>query len=492
MSRETRITQWGCFEAVYEGPQDGNPFVDVSFSATFTAGGRKLLSRGFYDGEGRYLIRMTPDMPGEWTYVTHSNIPALDGKEGTFHCDPAQEGVHGPVVVQSTGGKAPRPQGMPAATRFAYADGTPYVPVGTTCYVWNLQTDELEEQTLRTLAGAPFNKIRMCVFPKHYDYNHNEPRCYPFEGNLEAGFDFTRPNPAYFRHLEMRIRQLGELGIEADLILFHPYDRWGFSSMGLDSDLHYLRYAVARLSSLRNVWWSLANEYDLMKAKSMTDWDAFFRVIAQEDYAAHLRSIHHCTVPYDHTKPWATHASMQTSELHRVCEWIDAYRKPVIVDECCYEGDISWPWGNITAEELVNRMWMGYTRGGYVTHGETYLSEDEILWWAKGGTLKGQSPARIAFLREVLEAIPGVPEVARTDYNQPGGLQVGKDYFLHYYDIRQQRVKRLSLPEDRAYRVETIDAWDCTVTPLEGTYSGTCEVPMPGKPYCGLRITAVE
>ena len=43
------------------------------------------------------------------------------------------------------------------ATRFhfAYADGTPYFPVGTTCYAWTHQGDELEEQTLATLkAGA--------------------------------------------------------------------------------------------------------------------------------------------------------------------------------------------------------------------------------------------------------------------------------------------------------------------------------------------------
>jgi hypothetical protein len=37
----------------------------------------------------------------------------------------------------------------------------------------------LEEQTLETLSTAPFNKMRMCVFPKHYTFNHNEPELYP-------------------------------------------------------------------------------------------------------------------------------------------------------------------------------------------------------------------------------------------------------------------------------------------------------------------------
>ncbi|GAI29095.1 unnamed protein product, partial [marine sediment metagenome] len=36
----------------------------------------------------------------------------------------------------------------------------------------------MEEQTLATLKDAPFNKMRMCVFPKSYSYNKNEPEFY--------------------------------------------------------------------------------------------------------------------------------------------------------------------------------------------------------------------------------------------------------------------------------------------------------------------------
>jgi hypothetical protein len=79
----------------------------------------------------------------------------------------------------------------------------------------------------------------------------------------ENHWDFRRFNPVHFRILEQRIRDLQELGIEADLILFHPYDRWGFSCMGRENDLFYLRYVMARFAAYRNVWWSLANEYDL-------------------------------------------------------------------------------------------------------------------------------------------------------------------------------------------------------------------------------------
>ena len=108
-----------------------------------------------------------PDVQGEWHFRTQSNLAELNGNEGSFTCVAPRAGNHGPVRVANT-------------YHFAYADGTPYKQIGTTCYVWNLQGAALEAQTLATLAQSPFNKIRFCVFPKHYRYNENEPENYPY------------------------------------------------------------------------------------------------------------------------------------------------------------------------------------------------------------------------------------------------------------------------------------------------------------------------
>ena len=35
--------------------------------------------------------------------------------------------------------------------------------------------------------------------------------------------------------------------------------------MSQETDRRYLRYVVARLASFKNIWWSLANEFDLLK-----------------------------------------------------------------------------------------------------------------------------------------------------------------------------------------------------------------------------------
>ena len=60
----------------------------------------------------------------------------------------------------------------------------------------------------------------MCLLPKWYQYNHDEPERYPFPGSAEDGWDMTRFDPAFFRRFEDEVAALQDMGIEADLILF--------------------------------------------------------------------------------------------------------------------------------------------------------------------------------------------------------------------------------------------------------------------------------
>jgi hypothetical protein len=474
---EPAVEQWGTYEVALRGPDDGNPFVDVHISLTFSHGHRQVTVDGFYDGDGTYLARYMPDTLGPWHYASHSNADALDGASGTFLCTEPSDGNHGPVRVAST-------------FHFAHADGTPHRSFGTTCYAWAHQGDEMEELTLETLRNAPFNKMRMCIFPKHYEFNRNEPVYYPFERREGGGWDFTRFSPAFFRHFERRVGQLRDLGIEADLILFHPYDRWGFADMGAEADDRYIRYVVARLSSFRNVWWSLANEYDLMGSKKTADWDRFFRIIQECDSAQHLRSIHNCHTFYDHARPWVTHQSIQRHNLEDTGHWRELYRKPVVVDECAYEGNINRGWGNIPAWELVRRFWEGVARGGYVGHGETYMHPEDILWWSKGGVLHGESPARIRFLRAILEDAPAEGLDEMSDYDMACAGKEG-EYYLMYFGFRQPKFRRLQLPADLDFQIDVIDTWEMTVDPIDGVFSGKAEIGLPGKPYIALRVTRV-
>ncbi len=476
------IEKYTVFEVVLKGPAAGNPFKDVQLSAEFSFMNRTVYCEGFYDGNGIYRIRFMPDEAGAWSYVTTSNIKELDLRKGSFTCTSASAGNHGPVKVRNT-------------FDFGYSDGTPFYPVGTTCYAWVHQPDELVQQTLTTLAGTKFNKIRMTVMPKNYDvYINNEPPFYPFERTKELEWDFSRPDPVFFRNFEKRILELQKLGIEADVILFHPYDygKWNLDKMNQEQAVFYLRYLIARIAAFRNVWWSMANEYDVMN-RSDEEWERYFRIIQAFDPYSHLCSIHNGMAWYNHSKPWITHLSIQTAYLQDIQDWRKLYRKPVIIDECVYEGNIPNDWGNLTPEEMVNRFWISWCRGAYCTHGETYIHPQNILWWSKGGKLYGKSPDRIAFLYKIMTETPenGVYPFHNL-WNKETYLIKKDEFYLFYYGNSQQAKARIHLPDKVGFRLEVIDAWNMTVTPVEGVYSGLTEIGLPGTPYVAVRAVSVK
>ena len=500
------VEKWDVLEVTLPGKSAGNPFTDYTIRGTFSGAQEQKTVDGFYDGDGRWVVRFMPSFEGEYTWRvegTFSDEPA----EGRFLVTAPSEGNHGPVRVANT-------------YHFAYEDGTPYYSIGTTCYVWELQSDEQIAKTLESLREARFNKIRFCILPKHYDYNLSEPRSYPYEGTPmdssiltpenfldyfgkinDSRFDYTRFNPAHFRHIEKCILALRELGIEADLIVMHPYDRWGFSLMTPEQDDLYWRYVLARFSAYRNMWWSLANEYDILH-KKLEDWERYAAIICEKDVYGHLRSIHNCIHCYDYSRPWITHCSVQRTDLYKSAELTNElrqrYRKPVVLDEIAYEGNIQHGWGNLTGEEMVRRFWEAACRGGYPGHGETMLEDDHVLWWSHGGELRGESWKRFGFLLDIMKETPGLglkPLDAHWDEvtaipEQPG-VYDETGYRLCYYSFMRPSFREFHLDDTSRWAVEVIDTWNMT-RENRGVFTGRFRVDLPGRPYMAIRLRKVR
>lgn len=472
----TRIVgQWGVFEAQFPGPSAGNPFLDIQFGARFSLGHRVVEVAGFYDGAGIYTVRFSPDAPGPWRFETTANRPELNGHTGSFICAAPLAGNHGPV-------------GVAHQFHFAHADGTPYFPFGTTCYAYGFIDEPIATLTVEEIKRSGFNKMRFCLLPKPIAGRSFAPM--PFavapgasaDGNQLAHYDLTRPNPEYFALIERRIAALGAIGVEADLILFHPYDPQRFSAMDAEANDRFLRYAVARLASYRNLWWSIANEYDLVKTKSLSDWDRFFRIVQESDPYARLRSIHHSKSAYDHARPWCTHASLQEYDFEKSEQRRQAWRKPILYDEIQYEGNIERRWGNLSPEEMTRRFWRAIVNGAYATHGETYVSPDALPMWTDAGRLRGTSPERIGFLRRLLEATGTSGLTAAVDPYYPNAFVADRIY-LWYFDEHCPAEYGFPLPEKIAFRATLIDPWTMTRTPLEGSFSGKSMIRLPGKPH---------
>jgi hypothetical protein len=461
---EDEVEQYGIFERVLYGPNesDCNPFLDVHVNGSFTfssTNAQKVTMNvfGFYDGQGVYRIRFMPNLAGRWSYHIVSNVASPTSQDGSFV-------VKAPISKEgSLNHGVARSKGM---SEFCFDDGTPYNPLGTTAYAWLHQPegDPMEERTLKTLAASPFNKIRMTIFPKWYPFTHHEPRYYPYIRNEnQTSFDFSRFNVTFWQHLEERVVQMRDDQIGKNLIvefiLFHPYDggHWGFDSMnenvqcqqlgggdGSWCDLHYIRYVTARLSAYRHIWWSMANEWDLMKAKTVDDWNQLFLTLQSTDPYNHERSIHNCMSYYNHSQPWISHVSLQGHAVGQLdmtkATWT---RKPIVWDEVEYEGNITYGWGDITGEMEAQRGWEavfnGVFMGGHSNtalrsvdianctgqEGPNNLACNAIMWWNKGDVMFGDSPVRLGFMNKWLRQLPSaVASFNNINFSKPNGQHV--------------------------------------------------------------------
>ena len=143
-----------------------------------------------------------------------------------------------------------------------------------------------------------------------------------------------------------------------------------------------------------------------------------------------------------------------------------------------------------------------------------------MLWWSKGGKLVGESPARIGFLREILESLPGpltfsgrditeesfeqmkkaIPEETRQEpfvklmlklpWEEARGManagremagNCGDDVYMKYYGRHRKSSGMFALPKENRYDVEVIDVWEMTRTKVLEQVNGEVQVPLPGK-----------
>lgn len=495
------MKQFEVFELQFEGPAPRESNVTVNFSAEFIHEQERVKVLGFYAGNGSYRIRFYPKQAG----IYHWKTEGIISEKGEEYCEEA-DGKSGGMVVRD-------------GLHFRYESGDKYLPFGTTVYALLHQPKELIEQTFITLSEAPFNKIRFCIFPKYFYYNREEPEQFPYF-QKDGRWDMHHPDYAFWDQLDSAIERMNEMGIQADIIFFHPYDKWGFSKLTKEECDLYLEYAVRRLAAHPNVWWSLSNEYDTIPAFELAWWPQFAAQIRDLDPYGHLLSNHNCLVYWDFANEDTTHCCIQDSNVQYVSDYQAQFGKPVIFDECGYEGNLSFPWGNLSAFEMVNRFWMAVSCGGYCSHGETYLSEDDVLWWSKGGALKGKSPERIGFLKEIVESFPEALEYLPEPENQdekfmalkehpekvdaiPGfakGLVMkpyerilsfvdggrkyqghcGEEVYLFYFARQCMAYGEVELPNDRNYRIEVINVWDMTRETVLEQASGKVKVPLPG------------
>ncbi len=482
LSLADEVERWSIYEISLESEDiPENPFLDVDLFAEFHSQGETLTVKGFYDGGRNWKIRFMPQRVGAWSFQTRSSDASLDGIVGNFMVSEATEGNHGPISVSDI-------------YHFSCADGTPYFLLGTTSYNWLNRDLELQEQTLETLSKKPFNKLRFGLFPKWFVFNRVEPEVFPYFQNEDGSFDFERFNPVFFQKVEQRIEQLDEMGILADVILFHPYDKWGFATMSEAQNVAYLKYVVSRLAAYKNVWWTMANEYDTMEPR---DWGKLIEVVHEMDPYGHSVGNHPIADWYDPANSNTDRLILQSNSVKSVNLARSLYKKPVVNDEYGYEGNNTMGWGDLKSNAAVLDHWKLTLAGAYASHGDTHVSPGGIQFWAAGGTMGGESPERLGFLKEIMETMP-FQKMHPTPEIVTNGMALAKEgdaYLFGFFDLEKllepRRHTQIRLSGNENYKVELIDPWTMRVFDLGSTSAGDHAFSLLMKPSL-LRFTAIE
>jgi hypothetical protein len=230
-----------------------NPFRDASLVGEFVSPSGKAISvEGFHCGGDTWKLRFVPEEEGEYRYLLRGEGVSLFAR-GRLIAGPPRE--HGFLSIHPENPYA-----------FAYADGTPFFPMGDTCYGLHDDspvTPELRRKYLEVRRSQRFNFVRMSI-------GHSakraaaEQRFWAWGGTADR-CDLDRINPEFFDSLDAVLREMAEHGMNAELLLLNFYRRpfTDTKTWTPGRERMWLRYVIARCASYRNIFlWTLANEYE--------------------------------------------------------------------------------------------------------------------------------------------------------------------------------------------------------------------------------------
>ncbi|MFC1853555.1 DUF5060 domain-containing protein [candidate division CSSED10-310 bacterium] len=274
---ETKVKLYDLFEIrIPSGMQWEHPFTDTNVYGHFRkvgAGWRQW--KGFYDGEGTWVVRFRPDSSGVYEWKTFS-VPAhaVFDQTGFFDCIAPREGNHGPL--QRSG-------------QFIFhADGSDPYWIGATAFGLPFK-DTWQEYLQQYLAeGITYYRVGSWFFIECEQETDCFLGLWPFEVwpyPCEQPVNYTEMNISQFQRLDGILQYLHEHNAYAEICIYS-----GRSSEQLCSEddiyqvddprqIPYLDYLVARFRAYPNLVWEIGNEirnwdggYQWLEAREWVHW----------------------------------------------------------------------------------------------------------------------------------------------------------------------------------------------------------------------------
>jgi hypothetical protein len=372
-SAEPEVEQYHVYEIhLLSGTTHDNPF-DVTVWATIRGPeDRELDVPGFYDGEGIWKIRFSPDCPGVWLWTTTSDEPDLDGETGEIKCVPnTHPQIHGGLTID-----ADRPH------HFVYQDGTRYFLVGYECdWLWALDLNSPDIRQLETFVHeistyGGFNHVVTQAYAHYTKWARDIPmppriaptELYAWEGTNESP-DHERLNLKYWQHYDRVVSLLQEKGIIAHIMItvWNKFVNWPEQESADDDK--FWKYVLARYQAYSNVVWDVSKE-----AQNRPDeyWEDRFEFVKKHDAHDRLVTIHSLWHRHEDLKQRYCDfiSDQQHSKWHEhIIDRREFMERPVVNIEFGYEvGPIETYRVKQDPDEVRRRMWIIYMAGGYAVY----------------------------------------------------------------------------------------------------------------------------
>ena len=235
-----------------------SPFEDVDVFGIFTApDGSELKLLGFWDGDGKWIVRFAPTMTGVWKYrieSTDAENKDFSG-EGEVECTP----YTGDVELYKHGGFLRVSDDHDYLT---YSDGTPFFWLGDTH--WTFVTEERFDESNCPKYASQF---KACV-DKRVDQKFTVYQCNFRDGEGAGIFGknidlMQKTDHGFVPNLELfheNVDKKMQYLADAGLVIAVGY-AWGFDmpKNGVDRYKAFAKYTAARYGALPVVW-TLAGE----------------------------------------------------------------------------------------------------------------------------------------------------------------------------------------------------------------------------------------
>jgi hypothetical protein len=360
------------------------PTAEIEFDCAFTdPTGTTRVVPGFWAGDRTWRVRYASGLVGRHEYVTSCSDEVdtgLENHRGTVEVTPYMGDNplfrHGPVRLSDDG------------LRLSHTDGTPFFWLGDTWWfapigafrwpdvVKTLTNDRLDKgyTVIQLVAG---------LFP---EMQKGDPKA-ANEGGFAWTDGYEEINPAFFDHMDVKIKWLVESGLVPCIV-----GAWGYflTMMGEPAMKRHWRNIIARYGAYPTVW-CIAGEASLPYYEDMygpdgttilqtlhQGWQRLAKYVKAVDPYHRLTTVHPCPLftlsshdvfsdpnAYDIDMLQTGHTDRQSfdASLRAITEAVARQQKPVINGEVCYEGIMGSSW-----QDTQRLMFWSHMVGGAAGH----------------------------------------------------------------------------------------------------------------------------